>query len=282
VRPLWSQTVSSTLRGLSAAHERGWHLLWDAGHTLFLYDRAGQQQAEGQTPGDLASACAAADGRSFAAVGEQGQVWLLAPDLTPRWQRSIAGRATAVAVDCTGERIAVAGSDGTLHLFDQAGTLLWKNNNPRPLHFISFVPERPALVGSADFGLVACFEEAGRCVWRDGLVAHSGSLTTTGDGGLVVLACFSEGACCYGLAEGPKSRRFVPAVAPCRLLASTYAGEVWLTVGLGPQVTLHGADGTTRAEVEITGRAVAVALNAMGSEAAVATADGVLMAFDLR
>jgi hypothetical protein len=270
------------LRGLSAAPERGWHLLWDTGHTLFLYDRTGHQQAEAQTPGDLVGACAAADGRSFAAVGERGQVWLLAPDLTPRWQRSIAGRATAVAVDCYGERIAVAGAEGSLHLFDQAGTLLWKNNNPRPLHFISFVPERSALVGCADFGLVACFDEVGRCVWRDGLVAHTASLATSGDGGLVVLACFSEGACCYGLMEGPKSRRFVPAAAPCRLLASTSAGDVWLTVGLGPRVTLRGPDGSARAEVEIEGRPVAVALNPLGSEAVVATADGVLMAFDLR
>jgi len=282
VRPLWSQTVSSTLRGLSAAPERGWHLLWDAGHTLFLYDRSGQQQAEVQTPGDLAAACAAADGRSFAAVGEQGQVWLLAPDLTPRWQRSIDGRATAVAVDCSGERIAVAGGDGSLQLFDQTGTQLWMNNNPRPLHFLSFVPERPILIGCADFGLVACFDETGRCVWRDGLVAHTGSLAATGDGGLVVLACFSEGACCYSLTDGPKSRRFVPAVAPCRVLACTYAGDVWLTVGLEPRATLRGADGAARAEVEVAGRVVGLALDPLGSEAVAATAEGVLMAFELR
>src|SRR5260370_36455245 len=86
VRPLWSQTVASSLRGLSAARERGWFLVWDNHHNLFLFNQAGERQAQAQTPADLVAAGAADDGRSFVAIGAQGQVYLLAPDLTPRWQ----------------------------------------------------------------------------------------------------------------------------------------------------------------------------------------------------
>jgi hypothetical protein len=281
VRPLWSQTVAPSLRGLSAARERGWFLVWDSRHNLYLFNHAGERQAQANPPGDFIAASAAEDGRSFAAVGEQGQVHLLAPDLTPRWQRSIDRRATAVAVDADGQRIAVAGGDGSLHLFDKSGTLLWQNTNPRPLHFLSFIPEKPALIGSADFGLVASFDAGGRCVWRDGLVAHTGSLTTTGDGGTIALACFSEGACCYTLADGPKARRMVASVAPCTLLASSYAGDVWLTAGLEPRLTLRQADGTARAETEIAGRPVGLALNPLGTQGIVATAEGTLTAFAL-
>jgi hypothetical protein len=206
---------------------------------------------------------------------------LLAPDLNPRWQRSIDQRATAVAVDSFGQRIVVADAEGGLHLFDEAGSILWKNDSPRPLHFLSFVPEKPAIVGSADFGLVVCFEAGGRSLWRDGLVAHIGSLTTNGDGTTIGLACFSEGACCYRLTEGPKARRMLPAVAPCRLLACSYAGDVWLTVGLEPQLSLREAGGSVRAEAPIEGRPVAIALDPLGRHAAVATAEGQLIAFDL-
>jgi hypothetical protein len=269
------------LRGLSAARERGWFLVWDNHQNLSLFNKAGERQAQTQTPCDLAAACAADDGRSFAAVGGQGQVYLLAPDLTPRWQRSIDQRATAVAMDSFGRRIAVSDADGGLHLFDEAGGLLWKNDNPRPLHFLAFVPESPAIIGSADFGLVACFDAAGHCLWRDGLVAHIGSLTTNGDGTTIMLACFSEGACCYSLSEGPKARRMVPAVAPCRLLACSYAEDVWITVGLEPQLSLREAGGSVRAEAPIEGRPVAMAIDPLGRRAAVATAEGQLIAFDL-
>ena len=279
MRPLWSQTVAPGLCGLSAARERGFFLAWDARHNLYLFNPAGQRQAQTQTPDDLVAACAAEDGHCFAAVGDKGTVYLLAPDLTPRWQRAIDRRATAVAVDAFGQRVAVAGGDGSLHLFDGDGNLLWQASSPRPLHFLTFVPEKPALVGCADFGLVVCFDAAGRCAWRDGLVAHVGSLTTTGDGGTIALACFSEGACCYTLADGPKSRRMVSGVAPCRLLASSYAGDVWLTVGMEPRLTLRQSDGTARAEVEVAGRPIGLGLNPLGTQAVVATAEGKLTAF---
>jgi hypothetical protein len=281
VRPLWSQAVSSSLRGLSAARERGWHLAWDA-HTLFLVNDRGERQAQARPPGDLASASAADDGRSFVLVTEQGHVILLAPDLTPRWERSIDCRATAVAVDAFGRRIAVAGADGSLHLFDAAANRLWTSSSPRPLHFISFIPEKAFLVAAADFGLVFCFDAAGRCVWRDGVVAHLGSLGVSGDGGNIVLACFSEGAYAYSLAGGPKARRQLAIVAPCHLLATSYAGDVLLTVGLEPKLTLRRADGSVRAEAALEGRPVGLSFNPLGTQAVLATAEGKLVAFDLR
>jgi hypothetical protein len=281
VRLLWSQTVGSSLRGLSAARERGWLLVWDNQQNLTLLNQSGHLQAQARAPCDVVAASAADDGRSFVAVGREGQVYLLAPDLTPRWQRSITGRATALALDSFAQRIAVADAEGGVHLLDEAGNLLWRADNPRPLQFLSFVPEKPAVVGSADFGLVVCFDAVGRCLWRDGLVAHIGSLATSGDGETIALACFSEGACCYGVAEGPKARRMVGAVAPCRLLACSYTGHLWLTVGLEPRLTLRDPDGVVRAETAVEGRPVAIALDPTGKVAAVAMKEGPLMAFEV-
>jgi PQQ-like domain len=281
VRLLWSQTVSTSLRGLSMARECGSYLVWDALHTLYLLNHAGERQAQSRPAGVLVAACAADDGRSFVAVGAQGQVSLLAPDLSLHWQRSIDRRATAVAMDAFGRRIAVAGADGSLHLFDEAGRVLWTSSSPRPLHFISFVPEKPALVAAADFGLILCFDASGRCTWRDALVAHIGSLATNGDGSAIVMSCFSEGVFSYTLVDGPKTRKQLTTVAPCRLLASSYAADFWLTVGMDPKLTLRKPDGTVQAELTLEGRPVALAVNPRGTQAVAATAEGALLAFDL-
>jgi hypothetical protein len=277
VRLLWSQTTSASLCGLSLARERGWVLAWDAQHWLYLFNQAGQRQAQRPAPTALSAACCADDGSCYAATGVDGPVWLLAPDLTPRWERSVS-RPVALALDPFGQYLAVAAGDGTLHVFDRTGRSRWQTANPRPLRHLAFVPERPVLVGSADFGLVACFDATGRCLWRDGLVAHVGSLATTGDGSMVALACFTEGLCCYALE--PRRQWLVPQAAPCRLAAVSYSGDQLLTAGLDPRLFLRERAGAVRGEFTLDRSPVALALGALGEIAFAALPDGKIVALE--
>jgi outer membrane protein assembly factor BamB len=271
VHPLWTQKVSAPLRGLSLARERGWVLAWDAQDGLHLWDRAGRRQAHRPAPAALTAAACADDGGSVAACGGRGQVWLLAPDLTPRWERTVPQRAAAMAIAPLGENVAVADAGGTLHLFDGAGRTVWQASTPRPLRHLAFVPERPVLAGSADFGLVVCLDADGRCLWRDGLVAHVGSLAVSGDGA-IVLACFTEGLCCYAV-DRPQPQR-LPQAAPCHLAALSYAADTLLTAGPENEVCLRERDGAVRARFGAEGPVVALALGALGDFAALALTEG--------
>ncbi len=281
MRQLWSQSVSNSLRGFSTARERGWFLVWDATQSLFLFNHRGERQAETKVPGELVAACAADDGRSFVAVGSQGQVWFLAPDFTPRWERSIDLRPTAIAIDSMGQRVAVAGADGSVCILDKAGILIQQSTSPRPLHLLAFVPEMPALLGAADFGVVVCFDRSGAVAWRDAVVMHIGCMAVSGDGRTIALGCFSDGVCCYSLLEGPKSRRLVPAAKPCRIVATSYTADTWMTIGLEPVATVWRPDGNSVAELAIAGNPVGMAMNPRGTQGYVATAEGLLIAYDL-
>jgi hypothetical protein len=269
---LWSQKIAAPLRGLVLARERGWVLAWDAADQLHVWDRLGRRQAQRQAPADLTVAACADDGASFAAVGEQGQVWLLAPDLTPRWQRSVTRRGSAVALDPFGGHVAVADGGGGLHVFDHRGGAVWQVATPRPLRHLAFIPEKPVLAVSADFGLVACFDAAGKCLWRDGLVANVGSLAVSGDGGRIVLACFTEGLCCYAV-DRPNPERLAQA-APCHLGAVSYAGDVLLTAGLKSQVALRDRQGAAQQEFTAESTIAALALGALGDFAVLGLAEG--------
>jgi len=272
VRPLWSLTTTNPLRGLALARERGWLIAWDDLHWLYLLNQAGERQAQLQAPAPLAAVCCSDDGSSFAASGVDGQVWLLAPDLMPRWERSLPRPAVAVALDPFGGYLAAADNSGGLYVFDLLGRATCQATSPRPLAFLAFVPERPALVASADFGLVASFDLTGRCRWRDGLVANVGSLATSGDGGLIALACFSEGLCCYSL-EAPKRRQLTPA-APCRMAALSYDGGLILAAGLDNRVRLVQSNGQARAEWDPEGAVAALTLGPLGDYAVVGLAEG--------
>jgi hypothetical protein len=198
----------------------------------------------------------------------------------PRWQRVVPRRAVAAALDPFGQYLAVSDDRGNLCVFDRRGRPVCRVKNPRPLQHLAFVPEAPRLVGSADFGLVACYDLNGRCAWRDGPVVHTGSLAVSGDGSRILLACFSEGLRGYSL-TGQKLDR-LPVPEPCRLAALTYDGRFTLIAGLGERLLLLDPKGHPLCTHLLDQPAVAVALGALGDRAVVALPDGRVLDFDLR
>jgi hypothetical protein len=276
MRPLWSHRTPSAVRGLSLAREPGTLLVWDADHVLTWLSRAGEVHARWEAPDPVADADVADDGSAAVALGTAGTVWLLAPDLKPRWRRGVAAKGLAVAVAPFAGVLAVSDGGGTIHFLDGLGRGLTAATSSRPLHHLVLVPERPLLVGSADFGSVAAFSLSGTRRWQDTPVAHCGALATTGDGMLIALACFSEGLLLYDF-RGQK-RRDGPHTGPCRLVALSYDGTALATAGLDGVVRLHDRAGTVRSEFRPDANVSALALDALGRTAFVGLADGTVVA----
>ena len=151
---------------------------------------------------------------------------------------------------------------------------------PRSLHYLAFVPAAAFLLGSADYGLVGCYDQAGRCVWRDGLVAHVGSLAVSGDGGLAALACFTEGLQRYNVAGKNLGRLTVG--EPCRLAALSFDGRQILAAGLSNRLLLLDSGGQVHGAHPLDKQPVAVVLGALADRAAAAFGDGTVLSLDLR
>jgi WD40 repeat protein len=271
--------VPAPLRGLSLARERDWLLARDGRDGLFLFNHAGAIQAQRPSPLPATAICSADDGSAYA-IGAEAAVCWLAPDLAPRWQRPLPARATAIALEPLGRRLAVADAACTLHLFDSRGQTLWRATTPRPLVHLTFVPEKAIVVGAADFGLVVCFGTMGECLWLDGLVAHVGSLAVSGDGDNLVLACFSDGLYRYNTA-GQRLQRMSLETA-CHLAALSYAGDCLLTAGRDERVCLRQRDGSLRDQISLENPVVALALGALGDYGVVGLAGGILRRIDTR
>ncbi|HZV07232.1 MAG TPA: PQQ-binding-like beta-propeller repeat protein [Gemmataceae bacterium] len=278
---VWSQTIPNPLRGLCLARERETVLVWDGQEGLFLFNHAGMIQARRPFPSPIAAAGCAEDGSAYAIGGSQTpMVCWLAPDLALRWQHPLPQRATAVAVEPLGQFVAVADAGCTLRLMDARGRTLWQATTPRALHHLAFVPEKPILVGAADFGLVVCFGAKGECLWRDGLVAHVGSLAVSGEGSSVLLACFSDGLYRYSTG-GPKPQR-IPLEPACRLASLSYSGDTLLTVDRQDCASMRDSKGDLRDRLSLDSPAVSLRLGALADYAIVGLASGVIRRFDLR
>jgi len=269
------------LRGLSLARERESVLAWNGQDSLFLFNETGRLQAQRPSPVPIAAACGAEDGSAYAIGGSQTPVicWL-DPDLSPRWQRPLPQRATAIALEPLGEYVAVADAGCTLHLIDRRGHPVWQATTPRPLSHLAFVPEKPVLIGAADFGLVLCFGAGGECLWRDGLVAHVGSLAVSGDGACVLLACFGDGLYRYSVA-GPQQQR-IPLDAACHVAALSYAGDRVFTADRESRICWRDGDGSLRDQITVDGPVVALALSALGEHGIAGLAGGAILRLDMR
>jgi hypothetical protein len=278
--PWWNLNVAGAVRDLSLARESGLVFLRDENHWLYLLNPLGSRQAQLKAPKELTVSACSDDGSSLVVGGKDGDLWGLAPDLMPRWQRSLGKRITALAVAPLGEYIAAADSGGGLSLLTRKGRPVWNVQSPRPLRFLAFVPERPFLVGSADYGLVAAFDMKGTMTWRDGLVAHVGSLATSGDGSSIVLACFTDGLYRYAL-DNPRPER-QPLGEPCRLAALSYDGGAVLTAGLTNVVALLDRKGRVQGEHRPVAPATATALGAFADRAVIGTAAGLVQGFRWR
>jgi hypothetical protein len=254
-------------------------LAWDANHWIYLLNHRGQLQGQAQPRGHLTAVCCADDGSAFAAAGSRGEIWWLARDLTIAWEQGVGQRTLAIAMDPFGQYVAVADAGGNLHLFDRRNRRLWQVQAPRPLHHLVFVPAAPFIVGSSDYGLVACADFQGKWAWRDGLVAHIGALTVSGAGEHIVLACFTEGLHRYSLNGTKQERQTVP--EPCRLASLAFDGQRTLVAGLSHRIHVLQVDGGVLGAYTCEQSPVAVALGALGDMAVVALADGVLMGLEI-
>jgi hypothetical protein len=278
MRPLWSQTIPAPLQGLVLARERAWVLAWEGNDGLHLFGQGGKRQALIRTPAAISRACCSDNGSRYAiAASATGQVWLLAPDLTVCWERVLPQPATALALDPLGEYLVAADRAGQVYLIDQQGRRVWHAASARPLHHLAFVPEKPLLVGTADFGLVVCFDARGRLLWRDGLASHVGSLAVSGDGAAVVLACFSDGLCCYAHDRGTPQR--LPLDVPCHLAAVSYSGQLLLTASPG-RVSLRRPDGTLCDHFLTESAPVALALGPQKDPVVLGFSDGKVLCLE--
>src|SRR5438105_1271556 len=115
--PSWCCELGTRPRGLAMAREKGSLLAWDD-RSLFLLNREGTLQAQRRTPNPIALACCADDGTCFVALGKEGIIWWLAPDLTERRLQSLTDLPVAAALDSFGQYLAIGDGRGKLRILD--------------------------------------------------------------------------------------------------------------------------------------------------------------------
>ena len=270
--PIWSQSLQDEPAGLSLARERGWLLAWDKSQWLYLVNQSGQIQGQIHFPEPIGQCALAENAAGAIVIGAQGRLRWLAPDLTTRWERTLENPLTACAVDPFGQFLVLGNNQGDIYFLDAAGKTLAKNQSPRPLQLLRFVPELPLIVGCADFGLIAAFDSALTLSWRETLVTNIGDLSVNRNGSAILLACFSEGLYLFDSAGKTKSRIATP--VPCGLVSQSFEGDRILVGGLSNQLFCLDRTGQVLGRHALESPVRALVFDAKGGAAFVALQQG--------
>jgi hypothetical protein len=206
--PAWTVLTDSPLKGLALAREAALVFAWDEGDQLYLLDSRGQHRSVARAPGRIQAASISDTGTLVALLLAGSRVLLLSADFEPIADRSAPSEPTALAVDAHGRYVAAATRTGGIHFYTRHGRLAGTCETRLALAHLAFVPAQPFLVGAAAFGgLVGIDLHGGHgsgklsaaVAWEESLLSNVGRLTTSGDGGMVLVSCFTHGVQRYDL-----------------------------------------------------------------------------------
>lgn len=279
--PLWSHKLADAIAGMAYARESGHVLAWDVCRRAVLLNRRGSLQSQCVEDRPIAAAAIADVGSAIAIAHDESVSWRR-PDFSPRWKKPLTAKTTAVALDSHGRCIAVADAGNKLHLFDKSGRLIGTPlTTPRPLYHLHFLTADPLLLGAADFGLLAALDLRTRqWAWQDSPVIHLGDLTSSPDGRMIAVSCFSEGVRRYD-ALG-KSSPMLATPEPIRFVGVSNAGRRFLAGTILSALIGFDDERRLRLEQRFDQAVAGVALSPLADTGVVALADGRILGLDVR
>lgn len=284
----WTIVTDAPLKGLTLAREAGAVFAWDEADQLYRIDGRGQFQSVARAPGKIHHAAASDDGSLVAILGEGTRLWLLDGDFNLLHDRSAISDPISLAVDPHGRFAMVGSKMSVVQVTDRRGKQAGRFETRQPMASMVFVPTHPFLIGTGSFGSImgVALEPAnggtgldGNVFWYEPLMTSVGQLSTSGDGGMILLACFTHGVQKFNLAGhaegsyhlGGSASHARPDFAGRSIAVATIEGEL---------VILSGA-GNVRWRTVLPRPASALEMDALGRFVVYGLASGEVVRLDL-
>lgn len=258
----WNVTTERSLCGMQLARETGHLLAWDENGTLSFFDPQGRATASWRCPRPLHAAACSDDGQTAAAQARDGTLYWLDGRLRTKREHPAVPGPLALALAPHGDYAVVTSTLGPPRLFDTSGRPAGMLNTSQPLAFIQFLPEQPYLVAAAEQGLVASYHFDGRARWEDTFLAPVGGIAATGNGSILLAACFGSGVQRYS-GRGDVEGTYRLAGHPARI-TSTYGPEMFAIATTEGQLNVLDYAGHIIWNGVIKEQALAIAFDALG------------------
>ncbi|MBS0263131.1 MAG: hypothetical protein JSS02_14400 [Planctomycetes bacterium] len=193
----WTATPGGPLVDLRLARETGEVLAVDDSGRLVTLDRTGNVAEQTQGPTGIRALTWSDTGHGgIALVGEEKLYWFNRSLRLQGWLE-LSEPILALALEGHGQYAAVSLADCHTVLYDANQTQIRRFKTSLPLVTLEFLVNQPAVIGTADHGLICCRGFDGQPLWQQALLTNVGDLAVTGDGDQILLACYGHGIQCF-------------------------------------------------------------------------------------
>jgi len=287
--PAWTVVTDAPLKGLALAREAGSVFAWDEADQLYRVDASGQFQSVARAPGKVIGAAISDDGSLVGLLGEGAVLWLMDGDFELLHERAVIADPISIAIDPHGRYVAVGSRMNVVQFYSRHARASGKFETKQPLSSMVFVPDKLFLVGIGAYGSIsgiglvprgATGSLDGATAWYEPLMSGVGRLATTGDGGMILIACYTHGVQRFdieGHAEGAyhlggSAGHAVPDFAGRTIAVSTLEGELAILSGAG----------NVRWRTALNRPAIALETDALGRYVVYGQATGEIVRLDLQ
>ncbi len=124
---------------------------------------------------------------------EGGRLVCIDESLSPKWEVELTGEVMGLAVSPFGSHVAISTESSRVHVVTSDKKEIAKFETPRPLDYLKFMYERPAILGAAEFGHLCCYSLDGKEEWNERIMNNVGNIAVTGDGSRILMSAFNHG-----------------------------------------------------------------------------------------
>lgn len=178
---------------LDLADEAGTLLLATGNGQLLLLNREGEQQRRVRGYDGLRFLEWSATGNFAVAALDGGRLVCLNHRLNPHWEVELTGEIVGLGLSPHGSHVAVSTESCFVHIVTTDKKEVAKIQTQRPIDFLSFLWERPALICAAEFGYLSCHALNGEEEWNERIMNNVGNIAVSGDGSRILLSAFNHG-----------------------------------------------------------------------------------------
>ena len=288
--PAWTVLTDAPLRGIALAREAGAVFAWDEADQLYRINARGEFDSVARAPGKILGAAASDDGSLVALLGEGARLWLMDGTFELTHERAAISDPLSIAVDPHGRYVAVGSRINMVQFYTRHGRQAGKFETRQPVSSMVFVPDKPFLIGIGANGAITGFALSNRGVggtsldgaiaWNEALMSGVGRLATSGDGEMVLIACYTHGVQRFDL-EGRAEGAYHPGGSPAQAVPD-FAGRMIAVTTLEGELAILSGAGNVRWRTTLSRPAIALETDALGRYVIYGQATGEIVRLDLQ
>ncbi len=195
---LWSFRTDAPIVDVVLTRESGEAIITDEIGGIYRVNSQGKLAGITRFPQKLRLFAWSDDGKFGVGVISKNVLVRFDRNFSTLWEVELSANCNALAIDPYGQFTAVGFEDSGNLILDPFHQKVGLFQTMRPVRFLHFVQDEPAVICAAEHGMLSCFDLVGKNIWDEKLWSNAGDMALSPLNHQIWMAGFLHGLQLYG------------------------------------------------------------------------------------